>query len=351
MNTLHSTARRAGALVAGVAAAALLLTGCGTGSSPESSASSSAAASDLLPAAEGKTQYPLTLETPWGETVLEERPERVAALAIDAVDTELLLALGVTPVTTSEAALSNAPWSVDAGADRIETTFEPNYDDRVPEETIAAAEPDLLVALTWDLADDYSKLSMIAPVLGTPEKVDDYWGTPWQDHLRWLGEALDLQDRAEQVIADYDDRLAKIKDEHPEFADRTAVFAVWQGTEYGLSLYSVSGSAVDTMFTSIGLDRNPLDGYDAGTTIPAENYAQLDSADVLLIGSASDADLDTLLEAPLFAFLSVVKDERLIVLSEEEYGFPLIWALGAGKVLAQEWILDQIVPMLSEQLG
>src|SRR5262245_55277299 len=33
----------------------------------------------LLPPAEGMTQYPLTLNTAWGEVTIPERPERVVA--------------------------------------------------------------------------------------------------------------------------------------------------------------------------------------------------------------------------------------------------------------------------------
>ena len=356
---------RARALVGALLTASIALTACGGQTAPDgtttpgtgtTSASSPSApatqdANSLLPPAEGKTQYPLILETPWGKTVLEKRPERVGAVAIDGVDTELLLALGVTPVTTSAAAINNAPWSIEAGADKIETVFSATYENRVPAETIAAAKPELLVALNWDLANDYQKLSSIAPVLGTPEAVDDYWATPWQEQLRWMGRALDLQDRAETVIADYQAKLTTIKDEHPEFSGKTATFGVWFGNEYGLAVYSNSGSTLDTMFQAIGFAPYPNKDVGSAEAIAPENYAILGTTDLLLIGTSGDTPLTELTDQEIFSTLPIVKDGRVIYLDSEEYGFPLVWALGAGQVLAHEWVLDQIVPLLAEKLG
>ena len=75
MSSLQSTRRRVAGLVGGVLTAALLLSGCST---PASENASDGEAASRLPAAEGSTTYPLVLESPWGETTLEERPERIS---------------------------------------------------------------------------------------------------------------------------------------------------------------------------------------------------------------------------------------------------------------------------------
>ena len=71
---------------------ALATTSCSSASSetPEVS-STSETASALLPVAEGRTEYPLTLTSPYGESVIGKRPTRVATVGANAVDTELLL--------------------------------------------------------------------------------------------------------------------------------------------------------------------------------------------------------------------------------------------------------------------
>ncbi|WP_287220865.1 hypothetical protein [Rhodococcus sp. (in: high G+C Gram-positive bacteria)] len=75
--TTRSAHRRTRALVAAGAALLVAVTGCS--SSQDTASDDAATASDtFLPEAEGTTTYPLTLHTPYGETVLEERPERIA---------------------------------------------------------------------------------------------------------------------------------------------------------------------------------------------------------------------------------------------------------------------------------
>lgn len=150
--------------------AALALSACSP-SSPANeaeTANTAQGASALLPEGEGSTQYPLTLETPFGHTVLDKRPERVAVVSAVGVDTESLLALG-------------------AG-------------EEISAEAIAASEPDLIVNLqayeTFD-QDRFNQLSRVAPVLYT-----DAEQTTWQDVLTSLGETQDLRDAAASKIAD-----------------------------------------------------------------------------------------------------------------------------------------------------
>ena len=64
---------------------ALAATSCSSTSNgtPESS-SVSETTSSLLPAAEGKTEYPLTLTSPYDESVIDKRPTRVATVGANA---------------------------------------------------------------------------------------------------------------------------------------------------------------------------------------------------------------------------------------------------------------------------
>ena len=72
---------------AAAAVAVLSLSACSTGASGENESTGSAAAAD---------QFPVTIEHAFGETVIEEAPERVAAVSW--ANAETALALGVVPV-------------------------------------------------------------------------------------------------------------------------------------------------------------------------------------------------------------------------------------------------------------
>ena len=131
---------------------ALAATSCSSTSNgtPESS-SASETTSSLLPAAEGKTEYPLTLTSPYGESVIDKRPTRVATVGANAVDTELLLSLGGVPVIINGLGFNKAPWLKEAAADRIELVFETESWDQYPYESIAAAKPDVIVVFGYEI--------------------------------------------------------------------------------------------------------------------------------------------------------------------------------------------------------
>lgn len=62
-----------------------------------------------LPAAEGTVSYPMTLDSPFGSTTLTERPDRIAVISPSTVDTDALVALGVTPVMAADT-VELEPW-------------------------------------------------------------------------------------------------------------------------------------------------------------------------------------------------------------------------------------------------
>jgi iron complex transport system substrate-binding protein len=176
-------------------AALAALTGC-SGAATGQDAAEAADASVLLPEAEGTTEYPLTLETPFGDTVLEERPERIAIVTASTVDTDALIALGGTPVF-APSTIDRNPWLGEAAQD-IDVLWESEAGAEVAVEQVAASEPDLIVSLdasdTFDQAR-FDQVSAIAPVLHA-ESGD----LTWQELTRELGEAVDLTAAADTVI-------------------------------------------------------------------------------------------------------------------------------------------------------
>ena len=87
--------------IIGASTAALLVAGCAG-----VDVSADAPADELLPTAEGITSYPLTLESPFGESVLEERPgERIAVIG-GGGELASALAIGIEPVIAGNAELA-----------------------------------------------------------------------------------------------------------------------------------------------------------------------------------------------------------------------------------------------------
>ena len=129
------------ALAAVTAAAALVLTACGSGG---------AEAGDNTEGS-GDGAFPITIEHAFGETVIEEKPERVATVAWG--NHEAALALGVVPVIMEAATYGDdddngvLPWVEDKveemGAEMPDTY---DYTDGIDFEAISAAEPEVILA-------------------------------------------------------------------------------------------------------------------------------------------------------------------------------------------------------------
>ncbi len=231
------TALRGAALLA----AAVVLTGCGSGS-------------EQAPAAGGGTTtdtssgaFPVTVSTAFGDVTVEEEPTRVVALGWS--DAETALSLGVQPVGASDwlgfGGEGVGPWAeglYDQAPEVIEA-LEPSF------EAIAALEPDLILdTRSAGTQERYDLLSQIAPTIGQPEGAGPYQ-TTWQQQLDMVGQALGRTDEAADLEAQVEQAFTDAAAAHPEF-DGTEV-AVGAYTSEGFGAY-VSGDARVAFMEQLG---------------------------------------------------------------------------------------------------
>lgn len=337
--------------LASIAVAAL----AGCAGSNDTTPSSAAPADSLLPAAEGKTEYPLTMTTAVGEAVIEERPERVVMAS--SWDADLFAALGVTPVATDEQ-IEFYPWAAEAIPGEIETVW-PIGDDAYPAETVANSTPDLIVDTLATDAVDVQQLSDIAPVLGEPVADE----VAWQDRIAALGEALDLSDRAQQVISDYDAKFEDIRAEHPEFEGKTVDYLVYWGGDAGTGYINTADSDPESLLGRLGFAPSAGGSAFPEETIPDELLDTL-TGDVLVISNqaADQAEFDAWYSSPLIQRLPSVQNDHAIVLNlspertvtyngelQDFSGhFGRAWQLGP---LAHAEIADLLVPKIADKLS
>ena len=130
------------ALTATTAAPALSACSPSSPANEAETASTAQGASVLLPEGEGSTQYPLTLETPFGHTVLDKRPERVAVVSAVGVGTESLLALDAAPVFAVAKYDGEDPWLPNDLWEQVEFTEQGDAGEEISAEAIAASEPE-----------------------------------------------------------------------------------------------------------------------------------------------------------------------------------------------------------------
>lgn len=332
--------------------------------SSDSSEAADAATSELLPAAEGVTQYPLTLTSPYGETVLEQRPERIVLTGTGA-ELDMLAALGVTPVAAADVLYETVGWAVEALPAEIETTWEYDYDVAFPLESIAAAQPDLIVDLDGTAldAETYDRLASIAPVL----TVMDPASATWPDKIVQLGEALDLSSAADQVIADNDAFFENLRAEYPGLKGKTLTyFALWGG-EYGAAVLNTPGSDAEAFFAELGFVANPnLEQFvDSDGSISDELVGSMD-ADVIIALNTLEPDNEEWLQfwnAPLFQGLPAVQNGNVLEISYTDTGMNINgtdvefnghegWAMaGFTGPLGPQYAAEKLAPFLADAVG
>lgn len=322
-NTAHRRDTRS-MLAAPAVAALLALAGCGSADGTEAAQPDDAEESpggtpseSLLPEPEGSTEYPLTLTTWAGESVLEERPERIAVIGFS-TNVDFVQALEVTPVyTLTEDA--EYPWRDEEWFAQIEHVDSATRRDPLNFEALAAADPDLIIVLNF-LADgsDYERLTEVAPVLdyASAEQLGDQ--ADWRAGQRLVGEALDLAEAAETAIDEADEEIAAVAAAHPEFEGRTITIGSEYGAEYGFEYYTTTGGTAEGIMGDLGFAPNPLaENFVEDPVISDENLSLLDS-EVLLVMYADQATREARETMPLFESLPPVAEGRYVSLTTSE---------------------------------
>lgn len=303
---------------------------------------------------------PVTFTTPWGESTLEEKPTRIASLGYK--DSDVLAALGETPVIMSDATQAQEFYTMEAMPGEPELTFTYDENQMAPIEEIAAAEPDLIVASQMDLSADYDKLSEIAPVIAA-ETTEDIAGN-WQQTITSLGEALGKQDEAQDVITETAETATAIKEENPEFDGKSITMINYFGLDQMLHL-NPEGTDLADLLSSIGFSGTPEDADLPEGSIPEERISDL-AADVIVIIDNSDGKYSELEDNPVFQDLQAVKDGHVLAIHNHAFMDPpeaafdvdgekqegnLAWAIGYPGPLSTQWELETLGPLLAETLS
>lgn len=324
---------------AGIAASGLLLLSA-CGADDDAGAESSATTERADPEA-----FPVTLEHKYGETTIEDTPERIVVVGL--TEQDALLALGIVPVATTEWFGEHPgaiwPWAQDElaalGADAPEVIGDATA---VNAEAVAAQRPDLILAVYSGLTEeDYATLSAIAPTVAQPADHVDY-GVPWQELTRTVGAAVGQAGAADALVAEVEAQFATVIEEHPEFVGASAVMA----TPYeGIYVYGPE-DARGRFLTALGFDL-PDDLVD----VTGEQFGgklSLERADLLDVDAIvwlDAADAEGPLGGPVYETMDVHTEGREVHLNS--FDSALGGATSFVSVLGLPFLLDGIVPMLA----
>ncbi|MGW7731041.1 iron-siderophore ABC transporter substrate-binding protein [Streptomyces canus] len=348
---------RAAAVKAVVAATVVggLLAGCSSSSSGTNGTSEKAAGDrkPVLGASEGPSAapsvladgmgsdqdtdgtFPRTVTHFEGRTTVEAQPKRIAVLSTGQLDD--LLSLGVVPAATTRADnaglvpgyLADA-FPTDkkrlAGMTDAGTRQAPNL------ETLAAAEPDLILA-NDSLGDLYPKLSKIAPTVITAGN-----GINWKRDLLLVGDAVGKGEAARKLL---DDIVADARAKGQRIEGDPAVSMV-RFTPDRTRMFGVS-SFTGSIAVDMGLSRPASQQFNAiSEDIGAEGVDTADGDWIFysVQGDASKTDAGSVVAGPLWKSMKAVTAGQAVKVDDDP------WYLNAGPSAAR-----LVISQLADAIG
>lgn len=306
------------ALAAVTATAALVLSACAAGGNTGTDSGAGAGGS-------GDGSFPMTIEHAFGETVIEQKPERVAAVAWG--NHEAALALGVVPVIMEQATYGDddgngvLPWVEDA-VEEMGEELPDTYDftDGIDFEAIANSEPDVILAGYSGLTqEDYDTLSQIAPVVAYPETP---WGSTWQETIAQDAKGLGLEEEGQALI---EENEAVLEEKVANYDNLAGTSAMWgyadpqDASTFGF--FTVSdprvqflpevGMEIPESVTKASEGNEAFMGSESSETA-ADTFAD---ADVIIVAEDNDQKA-TLQDDPLLSKIPAVERDSIAWLPE-----------------------------------
>ncbi|NEQ30783.1 MAG: iron-siderophore ABC transporter substrate-binding protein [Leptolyngbya sp. SIO4C5] len=274
-----------------------------------------------------------SVEHAMGVASVPNVPTRVVAL--DTAPLDAAIALGVTPIgacvnETFPDYLGDRTASITA----IGSAGQPNL------EKIAQLQPDLILGSKVNGEVVYPQLLQIAPAVLTEGNGRE---GDWSNQLRLYGEALGKPDKADQLLAEYQQQLQIVRQQigSPEDMVVSIVFSYLNHVGF-YSHTSFAGS----ILADIGFARPLIQTQPVSATylsvVSKEAFQDLDG-DVIFFLVYDDEDTltyDEFVQDPLFSQLSAVKSGRVYPTQSE------VWA-GGRNILAAQQVLQDIVGALA----
>jgi iron complex transport system substrate-binding protein len=261
-----------------------------------------------------------------GTTEVPANPQRVVVLDMGEMD--MALALGVQPVGaalyTADQQFADYLREEIGEWTRVGTVEEPDL------EAIAALQPDLILSNKLRHEDRYETLSRIAPTVFA-----ESLGVDWKASFEVVGRALGKEAEQQEVMAEYERRIAAFQEAMADRLANTHVTVVRSFPDH-IRLY-MKASFIGTVLEDAGLPRPPAQDKDIFMEeISAERIRDL-AADViftLYYNRAQGEQLSTLTSNPLWDQLAAVQAGQVYEMDDA------VWGTGLGPLAAMQVIAD-----------
>ncbi|GAE08709.1 twin-arginine translocation pathway signal [Paenibacillus sp. JCM 10914] len=323
---------------------ALVLAGCGGGTSNEGSGTTTNNEQGTSQGGGNTEAAPekRTIKHAMGETEITGVPERVVAL--EWLYAEDVLALGIQPVGMADIAGMN-DWvniPVEIGADVTDVGLrqEPNL------ELVASLKPDLIIGLKSNIEANYESFKNIAPTLVFDPYPAEGEGDQYEEMVNTfntIADVLGKQAEAEKVLSDLDQTYAdaKAKLEAAGLTDKPFALAMGYSNQNAATFrISTDNSLAVQILGHIGLTNahkpSQFEVY-GFTTGDVEALPALQDANFLHMIQDNDNIIENQLkDNPVWKGLNFVKENRVYALGGD-------MCLTAARCLPKSWLRRPLI--------
>lgn len=267
--------------------------------------------------------FPRTVKHALGETKLEKKPERIVVL--DSGELDGVLALGITPVGMATTAGQNGVPSY--LADKAKDIKTVGGISELNLEAIAALKPDLILGSKLRANDLYDKLSAIAPTVMSIRP-----GFPWKEDFLLLADSLGEENKATQLLNDYQKRADEVKSK----VTGSPTISLVRFRPGEIRLYG-NLSFIGVILKDIGLPRPKIqDVQDLAVEVSQENISKADGDWIFYssYGKPETTAENTVVNGTLWKALPAVKAGKVARVNDE------VWFLGLGPIGAMATLDD-----------
>lgn len=331
-------------LLLSVAVAGSVLTGCGSQAATATTNTNVEATSEDF--------APVTIDHAFGQTVIEERPERIVTLSW--ANQDPILALGVVPVGVSAANYGMMTdnrlhlWTDEAFKNLGEEN--PNvFNDETgwDYEAIAAANPDIIIAsYSGFTEEEYNLLSEIAPVV---PYIETAWKADWRQQTIVNAKAIGREAEGQALVDDVDALITEKLANYPDLKGKSAGY-FWILQDDMSTFYAylpndprasyLNDLGLKTPESILGLAET---SEDFSVTISRENTDQLSDVDIMVV-YGDQGLLEAMQADPLMSQIPAVKNGAVVLIDSTT----ALAAATTPSILSIPYAIDDYLSLLNE---
>lgn len=294
--------------------------------------------------------FPVVIKHAFGETVISEKPERIAAISWGNPDVPL--ALGVIPVGVSEAnygvidGSGLLPWTLEKFRELGEA--EPVlFDDvaGIDYEGINNVKPDVILAAYSGITqEEYELLSEIAPVIAYP---DMPWQTYWRDQILMDAKGIGMESEGKDLVGELEGLILEKKEQYQDVDGKSAAFFYFSPQDLSKFYIYLPSDPRVAYLKDLGMvmpesvEKLALENESFAIELSAENVDMIQDMDII-VTYGNEQLMDILKNDPLIGTIPAVKRGSVAIIED---GTPLA-ASGTPSALSIPHTIDEYLEII-----